>query len=123
MLTFLRVSGVLLIAGGFLFVLANCGIPYMFSGNLARIHMGCGVFALGWVLLIGHAVLFTRKHGWAASGITMPGLVVFGAGMGGAWWFLFGPRADSYPRIYGFGVLFFTLFIASQVLPRVFKKR
>jgi hypothetical protein len=119
MLLFLRIVGVLLLGLGFMGMIGSAGIFWISTGNVTAFYVSAGLFALGWVLLIVHAIIFTIEYGWAASGITVPGMVVCGIGGTAAWWFLWGPKANAYPRMYGFGALFLTLFIASQILPRL----
>jgi hypothetical protein len=120
MLNFLRISGVILLGLGFLGMLGSAGIPFMSSGNVQAFYVSAGMFVLGWVLLIVHAIKFTMTHGWAASGITVPGMVVCSIGGAATWWFLWGPKANAYPRMYGLGAMLLTLFIASQILPRIY---
>ena len=122
-LIFLRISGFLLFIGGALFAFANCGITFMSYGNLTGVHLGFAAMGVGLLLLVTHAIEFARRFGLAASGITIPGMVVLGLGLAVTWWFLFGPWSYKYPSIYGIGTLVVTLFISSQILPRLYRLR
>jgi hypothetical protein len=119
MLTLLRMAGVACLALGAVGLVAAAGIPFMGGGNTGLLWVALAVFGLGWILLIAHAVLHVEQCGWAAAGLTVPGLALLGAAAIGSWWFLAGPRANAYPRIYGIGILLVALIIASLVLPRL----
>lgn len=116
-----RSAGLAFLAIAFLGLLASLGIPMIGGGNPALFSFALLFVGFGLGLLLIYTVVFTAKNGFAASGITLPGMFVFAASSIVAWWFLFGPRANSFPRYYGLGTLVIALIIASQILPRVYK--
>ena len=125
---FLRPLGFFLLSVGFMYLLLSalsCGMPYMGGGkpNATMAYGGLAAMATGVLCLFTYFFFILATEGWAAAGFTLGRLILYSIASGVAWWFLCGPKANSYPRAYGLGTFILALAAGSLLLPLFKKKR
>ncbi|MCZ7647095.1 MAG: hypothetical protein M5U26_17870 [Planctomycetota bacterium] len=114
----LRYLGFLLLGLGFLGLLCS-GMPFMSPGPPGALHIygSLAAMLLGLALIGIHFATLTSREGRSAVGFTLPRLALYAAAFAAAWWFLLGPKANAYPRIYGLGALVAALVAGAWLLP------